>query len=65
MPPRRLFKSRRLSGMAASAIKKDLEGFRGVVLARRPVEAIVGVLWIGVSWWLKWFCGVEVGGRSW
>ncbi|CAL1164359.1 unnamed protein product [Cladocopium goreaui] len=39
---RRLFQSRRLSALAASAIKKDLEGFRQVVLARATTSALVG-----------------------
>lgn len=39
---RRLFQSRRLSALAASAIKKDLEGFRQVVLARGATSATLG-----------------------
>ena len=51
-PFRRLFHSRRLSALAASAIKKDLEGFRQVVLARRMA---------GGTWWDM----VGHGGTGW
>ena len=41
---RRIFQSRRLSALAASAIGKDLRGFRQVVLAR-PLATICSALW--------------------
>ncbi|CAK9068342.1 unnamed protein product [Durusdinium trenchii] len=40
---RRLFQSRRLSSLAASAIGKDLAGFRRVVLTRAAASAMAGL----------------------
>ena len=61
-PFRRLFQSRRLSALAASAIKKDLEGFRQVVLARRMAG---GTWWDMVGHGGTWWDMVGHGGTWW
>ena len=52
--PRRIFQSRRLSAMAEKAIRKDLEGFRQVVLARSFFFNLFGEWKLGDTF-LFWF----------